>query len=334
MMSTSSSSVLPQETVEDIIDCVSYDTLKACTQICRNWLPRSRARLFHNFTFPPPKFRPSNRLSEDEYAQVLHSLICDIQNSKIWDIVHDLTLTFSTSQEARTRIFYERNFCSELAFTALRTIFIQGCWGYHKNITEFICTISERNHDLQSLTLDRVTFGSAMEFFQTFYRISNASPNLQFLSLGDIKLDVSCAVSVAILEAFPAARNPPHLKILRPGCLSTGVTSTAVDVLFESSHLFQMSSLHTLLFTECNELQTHGRIVEKWGSSVTCLKLDVLGFREYLSFLFLVIARAYMLQRGMTYSSEYFWIISGVSEPLNCTAGTFVIGTGPILGPL
>ncbi|KAF5367419.1 hypothetical protein D9758_003617 [Tetrapyrgos nigripes] len=83
-MSAKPFAVFPPEIRDEIIDRVlDTVTIKSCTLVCHDWLPRARTNLFRNFTFPPNARSEPQQKDLSEYKEKLELLAEDMASSSI-----------------------------------------------------------------------------------------------------------------------------------------------------------------------------------------------------------------------------------------------------------
>ncbi|KAF5355460.1 hypothetical protein D9758_006298 [Tetrapyrgos nigripes] len=243
---------LPQEIIDTIIDTVSDSTtLKACTLVRHDWLPRARQNLFCELSFPPATLRGEERWRSD-YEEVLRSVVMDVAHSNIKPplsaAVRRLKLHFTdTSSELG---FLE--ITSQLPFKNLHAIELldSDLYRFEDHDQDALFLFLRENPSLKELRLDGVN-SEPKKFLHFFSRLAGLQLQLRSLYLNDFfgYHDDYHEPESTFLHSLPLLSNPPALQTLALHDVSrTEADIFVIPLLTTPSRFFDLSCLQSLEF--------------------------------------------------------------------------------------
>ncbi|KAK7442787.1 hypothetical protein VKT23_016032 [Stygiomarasmius scandens] len=274
--------VLPQEICDEIMDLAKdcSQVMKACTLVCRDWLPRARTHLFHDFTFPPDSEVQLKVYSDEIMRERLWPFIRGMNASTLTPSLFTIVCRLRFSREWLTGISIKvPKLFSRLPFQNLThfRLYDSAPLGQCDYIVdaESLTNFLARQSSLQSLIFgDNIYFSSDYEFHKMCYRIAQ-SANLHTLCIDGIHCLADRRVFQAqhLAASLPVIKSPPSLRIIK-------YSRDQVDTIkhFLDLHSFDASSLDKVVVTHCllaDVAYSLWRIFKYCASTVTYLTLEI-----------------------------------------------------------
>jgi len=296
----SASPVLPQEICDEIIDFAKdcSETMKLCTRVCRNWLPRARANLFYDFTFPPEN--QQEQLNDCNPDTIVEEIMLSIDNMNaspltpsLFSLVRRLTINIewmawllqvvpALSFQVSFKNLAHIRLCRPDNFSRLNPVSMEA-----KSLSGFL--EQQQLSRLESFILDSDLFFPLMiDFFEMYHRVVASRANrLHTLAIhgvyNTIKFDDVDSDMARHIVKLPKMVHPPRLRILKLDAFQLRWAEHILSPL----HLFDTSSLHTLIIVGCSpsnlkDSESLRCIFGQCGSLITSLLLEI----TYISMFF------------------------------------------------
>ncbi|KAF5355459.1 hypothetical protein D9758_006299 [Tetrapyrgos nigripes] len=245
---------LPQETIEQIIDIADFETLKACTLVHHDWLPRARNHLFSELSFPPVAFRrretveAMRRSGGPDFREAIHSVVMDMAHSPASSAVRHLKLHFPKTDSCLDLAFMQTSsFISQLPFKNLSTLEFVGGDLFRDDGQDALFSFLKESPALAELRLID-NHSRPPEFLQFCSRLASTQPQLRSMHLTRFAEPDVCDRPLALFyDSLPLLHNPASLQILTLAEIDNlDAGSFVVPLLETPNRFFDLTRLQVL----------------------------------------------------------------------------------------
>ncbi|KAK7442711.1 hypothetical protein VKT23_015957 [Stygiomarasmius scandens] len=280
---------LPQEIYDEILDRAKgcLQTMKSCTLVCRDWLPRARTYLFYDFTFPPRSYLDLAQLEgcPEEAMEELQVLIDDMNASTLAPSLSAIVRRLCIYTEWLISISRYPTLFSQLPFKCLTHFRVRafnqrpydrgGYWfhGYTvdaKPLSQFLA----QQPLLEHLFFEHLIYFTArIGFFELLHNTASSAAKLHTLCIDGVFCMMNSLNELdqghieKLVASFPIIKNPPPLRVLK---FSPG--SFLAEHL---AHFFDISSLHTLVITSVNLASLRDLMLVHGRWTITSLVMNI-----------------------------------------------------------
>ncbi|KAL0570199.1 hypothetical protein V5O48_011773 [Marasmius crinis-equi] len=276
--------VFPPEIFEHIVDEVgdSFSTLKSCSLVSHDWLPRSRQHLFRSITLPAMSSDPRNVFTDIAPSETGgESMLLELLHSSplLVHFVQKLTLDFRYSSQL-VRVSEPLLIDLGPKINRLRelTLFMLPMHEFPSGMGCFLPDLLRANPSLETISIDSCAFEDARSFWELLRHTTQVS-RLKHLSLSGMVLrrfpsDRELEELTEDCDGRPTPRKCAQLQTLELSQMSSFPLLSAIFI-DPNASLFGLSDLRRVKIRDIGALFFYADLLRAVGSSITHLDFEV-----------------------------------------------------------